>query len=144
MLAPLLCFLLLGYGCLITSRAWGVGNFLCILLHKAPCDLVMSYVDGLVVHHPIINMEDCPLLAVQGPLLPIPDKSSHTYLLTHVPNLVSVVGIAMGYGLDGPGSIPGSVQTDSGAHLASCPMGTGGYFPGGKAAGSCSRPLTSI
>jgi hypothetical protein len=25
------------------------------------------------------------------------------------------------------------VQTDSGAHPASCPMGTGGPFPGGKA-----------
>jgi hypothetical protein len=25
------------------------------------------------------------------------------------------------------------VQTGSGAHLASCPMGTGGPFPGGKA-----------
>jgi hypothetical protein len=25
------------------------------------------------------------------------------------------------------------VQTGSGAHPASCPMGTGGYFPGGKA-----------
>jgi hypothetical protein len=26
------------------------------------------------------------------------------------------------------------VQTDSGAHLASCPMGTRGPFPGGKSA----------
>jgi hypothetical protein len=26
------------------------------------------------------------------------------------------------------------VQTGSGAHLASCPMGTGGPFPGGKSA----------
>jgi hypothetical protein len=41
-----------------------------------------------------------------------------------------------GYGLDGPGSIPGSaryfyllysVQTGSGVHPASYPMGTGGY-----------------
>jgi hypothetical protein len=29
-----------------------------------------------------------------------------------------------------------SVQTDSGAHQASYPMGTGGSFPGGKAAGA--------
>jgi hypothetical protein len=38
------------------------------------------------------------------------------------------------YGLDDRGSIPGSlcVQTGSGAHPASCPMGTGGPFPGGK------------
>jgi hypothetical protein len=45
----------------------------------------------------------------------------------------SSVGIAMDYGLDGRGSIPGggsdssllSVQTGSGAHPASYPMGTG-------------------
>jgi hypothetical protein len=46
------------------------------------------------------------------------------------------------YGLDDLGSIPGGakdfssilcVQTDSGTHPASCTMGTGGPFPGGKA-----------
>jgi hypothetical protein len=42
------------------------------------------------------------------------------------------------YGLDDRGSIPDfssspCVQTGSGAHLASYPMGTGGPFPGGKA-----------
>jgi hypothetical protein len=37
-----------------------------------------------------------------------------------------------------------SVQTDSGAHAASYPMDTGGSFPGGKAAGAWSWPLTSI
>jgi hypothetical protein len=36
------------------------------------------------------------------------------------------------------------VQTGSGAHLASYPMGTRGSFPGGKAAGAWSWPLTSI
>jgi len=50
----------------------------------------------------------------------------------------SSVGIATGYGLDGPGiksqwvarfSAPG--QTDPGAHPASCTMGTGS-FPGVK------------
>jgi len=50
----------------------------------------------------------------------------------------SSVGIATGYGLDGPGiesrwgarfSTP--VQTDPGAHPASCTMGTGS-FPGVK------------
>jgi hypothetical protein len=58
----------------------------------------------------------------------------------------SRVGIAQSalrhsYVLDGPGSIPGmvrfshlhSVQTGSGAHQASSPMGNGGDFPGGKA-----------
>jgi hypothetical protein len=28
------------------------------------------------------------------------------------------------------------VQTGSEVHPTSCPMGTGGYFPGGKAAGA--------
>jgi hypothetical protein len=36
------------------------------------------------------------------------------------------------------------VQIDSGAHLAFYPMGTGGSFPEGKAAGAWSWPLTSI
>jgi hypothetical protein len=45
------------------------------------------------------------------------------------------------YGLDDRGSIPAGakdfsfilcVQTGSEAHSASCPMGTGGPFPGGK------------
>jgi hypothetical protein len=36
------------------------------------------------------------------------------------------------------------VQNGSGAHPASYPMGTRGSFPGGKAAGAWSLPLTSI
>jgi hypothetical protein len=58
----------------------------------------------------------------------------------------SSVGIALGYGLDDRGSgvrFPSGagnfslhrVQNGSGAHPASYPMGTGGSFPGGKAAG---------
>ena len=50
----------------------------------------------------------------------------------------SVVGIATGYGLDGPGiesrcgvRFLAHVQTGSGAHPASCTMGTGS-FPGVK------------
>jgi hypothetical protein len=35
-----------------------------------------------------------------------------------------------------------SVKTGSGAHLASYPLGTGGYFSGNKTAGACSWPLT--
>jgi hypothetical protein len=59
----------------------------------------------------------------------------------------SSVGIALGYGLDDRGSMvrfPAGagnfslhhrcVQNGSGAHPASCPMGTRGSFPGGKAA----------
>ena len=49
----------------------------------------------------------------------------------------SVVGIATGYELDGPGieswweGFPSPVQTGPGAHPASCTMGTGS-FPGVK------------
>ena len=50
----------------------------------------------------------------------------------------SVVGIATGYGLDGPGiesrweaRFPAPVQTGPGTHPASCTIGTGS-FPGGK------------
>ena len=50
----------------------------------------------------------------------------------------SVVGIATGYGLDGPGiesrwgaRFSSPVQIGPGAHPASCTMGTGS-FPGGK------------
>jgi hypothetical protein len=61
-------------------------------------------------------------------------------------------GIAMGYRLDCRGSIPGkawdfilhSIQTSCMAHPAFYPMGTRGYFHGGKAAGTWSWPLTSI
>jgi hypothetical protein len=58
---------------------------------------------------------------------------TYLYLYMTVVRRDSSVGIAMCYGLYGRGSIPGrdthSVQNDSGAYLASCPMGTGGYFP---------------
>jgi hypothetical protein len=50
----------------------------------------------------------------------------------------SVVGIAIGYGLDGPGiesrwgaRFSSPVQTDPGAHPVSCTIGTGS-FPGVK------------
>jgi hypothetical protein len=58
-----------------------------------------------------------------------------------------VFSIALGYGLDDRGSRVRSpagavnfslhhrVQNGSGAHLASYPMGTRGYFPGGKRPG---------
>jgi hypothetical protein len=57
----------------------------------------------------------------------------------------SSVSIATGYRLDYRGSIPGGgwefslrhrVQTGSGPHTASYPMGTRGSFPRGKAAGA--------
>jgi hypothetical protein len=65
----------------------------------------------------------------------------------------SSVGMATGYGLGGRGSISDkgkifyvlhSVRTDSEAHPASYPMGTGGSFPDSKAAGAWNWPLPSI
>jgi hypothetical protein len=68
----------------------------------------------------------------------------------------SSVGIALGYGLGDRGSsfrfptgagnfsLHHRVQNGSGPHPASYPMGTRGSLPGGKAAGACSWPLTSI
>jgi hypothetical protein len=68
----------------------------------------------------------------------------------------SSVGIALVYGLDdrrsrvrfpagaGNFSLHHRDQTGSGAHPASYPMGTGGFFPWGKAAGAWSWPLTTI
>jgi hypothetical protein len=69
---------------------------------------------------------------------------------------VSLVSIETGYRLDnqtisvwflrgaGNFSLQHHVQTGSGAHPASYPVGTGGSFPGGKATGAWSWPLTSI
>jgi hypothetical protein len=59
----------------------------------------------------------------------------------------SAVGIATGYGLDDQGvgvrvlvgqdfSILYVVETGSGVHPPSYPIGTGGSFPGSKAAGA--------
>jgi hypothetical protein len=60
----------------------------------------------------------------------------------------SSVGIALGYGLDDRGSrvrfpvgtgnfsLHHRVQNGSGTHPASYPVGIGGSFPGGKAAGA--------
>jgi hypothetical protein len=66
----------------------------------------------------------------------------------HCESRDSSVGVALGYGLDDRGSrvrfpagavnfsLHNRVQNCSGAHPASYPMGTGGTFPGGKAAGA--------
>jgi hypothetical protein len=68
----------------------------------------------------------------------------------------SSVGIALGYELDdrdsrvrfpagaGNFSLHHRVQNGSGAHPASHTLGTRGAFPGGKAAGAWSWPLTSM
>jgi hypothetical protein len=66
------------------------------------------------------------------------------------------VGTALGYGLDDRGSrvrfptgagnfsLHHRVQNGSGAHPASYPMGTWGFFPGDKAAGAWRWLLTSV
>jgi hypothetical protein len=71
-------------------------------------------------------------------------------------NRDSSVGIALGYGLDDRGSrvrfpagtgnfsLHHRVQNGSGAHPASYPTGTRVSFPGSKAAGAWSWPLTAI
>jgi hypothetical protein len=68
--------------------------------------------------------------------------------------LISVSGVSLGYRLDdrgvrvpvgaGNSSPHHRVQTGSGAHAASYPIGTRGSFSGEKAAGAWSWPLTSI
>jgi hypothetical protein len=57
--------------------------------------------------------------------------------------LDSSIGVATGYELDGPASIPGSVQTRSGAHPASYPVGTGGIPPWGYSGEAWSWPFAS-
>jgi hypothetical protein len=83
------------------------------------------------------------------------DSASYVIACLHISS-DSSVGIATGYELDdrmigvrfragaGNFSLRHHVQTDSGVHAAPYPMGTGGSFPGGKAAGAWSWPLTSI
>jgi hypothetical protein len=70
-----------------------------------------------------------------------------SYLLFSFKSHASSVGIAPGCGLDDRGSrfrfpkragnfsLHHRIQNGSGAHTASYPMGTRGYFPRGKAAG---------
>jgi hypothetical protein len=69
------------------------------------------------------------------------NNNEATLQTAHDYSMVSVA-TQLGYGMDGLGSIPGSVtsllhsvQTDYGAHPASYPIGTGGSFLGGKEAG---------
>jgi hypothetical protein len=74
----------------------------------------------------------------------------------HYKSSDSSVGIALGYVLDDRGSrirfpagagnfsLHHCLQNGSGAHPASYPMVTRGFFPGGKEAGAWSWPLTSI
>jgi hypothetical protein len=85
-----------------------------------------------------------------------PTAASAKTLMNRKQNRDSSVGIALGYGLDGRGSrvrfpagagnfsLHHRVQNGSGAPPTSYPRGTGGSFPGGKAAGAWTWPLTYI
>jgi hypothetical protein len=75
-------------------------------------------------------------------------RDNFTFSFTPWMNRDSSVDIALGYGLDDRGSrvrfpagaenfsLHHRVQNGSGSHPASYPMGAGGSFPGGKAAGA--------
>jgi hypothetical protein len=71
------------------------------------------------------------------------NKSHFNHEYHYLLILILSVGIATSYGFDDSGigvpwhfSLLHSVQTSSGAHPASYPMGTGGSFPGVKSPGS--------
>jgi hypothetical protein len=77
----------------------------------------------------------------------MPFMSQYVKLLVLSCGPGSVVGIATGYGLDGPGiksrwgvkfSVP--VQTGSGAHSATCRMGTGSFSGVKKRPGRDANP----
>jgi hypothetical protein len=83
----------------------------------------------------------------------LPQNTKYVRYNEHNRSRDSVVGIATGYVLDcevGVRVPVGSrisvlhvVQTGSGVHQTSYPMGIVGSFPGGKAAGAWNWPLTS-
>jgi hypothetical protein len=85
-------------------------------------------------------------------------KASDLDLTIYIENVAVIAQLVqwLGYALDdqdsrvrlpveaGNFSLHRRVQNDSGAHPASYLMGTGGSFPGCKAAGEWSWPFTSI
>jgi hypothetical protein len=91
------------------------------------------------------NMTSSPAFAKQANTIPVSNTVSFSVSCSHFRSHVSSGSIVSDYGLDdraiGVQSPAGAkdfssnlcVQTGSGAHPASCPMGTGGPFPGGKA-----------
>jgi hypothetical protein len=94
-------------------------------------------------------------LKVGGVAIKLPESfhCNHTSILK---SRGSSVGTALGCGLDDRGSmvrfrerarnfsLHHRVQNGPGAHPDSYPIGTRGSFPGSKAAGAWSSPLTSI
>jgi hypothetical protein len=118
-------------------------------------DCQLSVCLSVCLSVPVNMMDtDCP---------PPVTRQEYVHFDASLPSDVSAIigywteaGIALGYGLDYRGSrvrfpagagnfsLHHCVQIGSGAHPASYPMGTRGSFRGGKAAGACSWPITSI
>jgi hypothetical protein len=122
------------------SSSYGIRRSVTVFKKSAPFVPMLSHVPAAHTFQP-------PFPKIHFNIfLPSTSRSSHD----------SSVGIALGYGLDdrssrvrfpagaGNVSLHHRVQNGSGAHPASYPMGTRGSFPGGKAAGAWSWPLTSI
>ena len=85
---------------------------------------------------------DCPGIETPPQRLEAATEPCHGHFFVntvmHLRGPGSVVGMATGYGLDGPGiesrwgaRFSAPVQTGPGAHPASCTMGNG-FFPGVK------------
>jgi hypothetical protein len=103
--------------------------------------------------HTGLAMSVCPMIKLKNRLTDSDEISYELYATGVYPKIVhfnflqSVVeaevaqSVVSGYGLDDQVRYPAKakdfssslcVQTRSGAHPASCPVGTGGPFPGGK------------
>jgi hypothetical protein len=134
---------------------------LCLLLGSGFNYISVDDVYGLNVSSGLAG-GDKMLAPYWSPAGKVPIRTVHAFFLFfflfffHSKCRDSSVGVATGYGLDDrmiggrfpPGasnfSLPHHVQTSSGAHAASYPIGTGDFFPGSKAVGAWCWPLTSI
>jgi hypothetical protein len=117
-------------------------------LHRLPCRTLANY-QMTVIQSPSPSQS----YFTAGGLLPISSSCSQApwdpcpeifFFLLNPTSQDSVVGIVTSYGLDDwEFFLLNIVQTGSWVNPTSYPMGTGGSFPAGKAAGAWSWPLTS-